>query len=143
MIDINYSCFVWVNGIFYNISDAHIIHIGTRSLHYANSLFEGLVCYDGIVLKPVFHINRILNSSFVLNLPIYFSCFDILIAILELIIRNDFIYYNTYIRPILFSGCEFLSIIINSLYFSNFCILIKEHFSFIKKICKYFYWYLV
>lgn len=98
--------FIWYDGKFVNWEDANC-HILTTSLHYANSVFEGIRAYitpKGLaVFRLEEHIKRLFNSAKACKLEIPYSYEEILKATKELLEKNKF-EKGIYIRPLVFLG---------------------------------------
>jgi branched-chain amino acid aminotransferase len=96
---------IWQNGEFVAWDDAKV-HVLTHGLHYGTGVFEGIRCYDTQRGSAIFrhdeHLNRLLRSAGLYNIPLGYSAEEIRQATKELIRRNGL--RSCYIRPLAFRG---------------------------------------
>jgi branched-chain amino acid aminotransferase len=96
---------IWMDGKFVNWSDAKI-HILTHTLHYGLGVFEGIRCYKTPKGPAVFrlqeHVDRLFNSSRILQIKPPFTPLDISNAIIDTVKVNRL--KECYIRPIIYIG---------------------------------------
>ncbi|RZD16432.1 MAG: branched-chain amino acid transaminase [Candidatus Acididesulfobacter guangdongensis] len=97
---------VWMDGKFVDYSDANI-SVNSHSLHYGLGAFEGIRCYEtshggSAVFRLKEHIDRLFNSSHILQITVPFSKEEIFNAVVELVKVNKF--KECYIRPIVYIG---------------------------------------
>ena len=82
---------IWMNGSFVKWDEAKV-HILTHSLHYGTGVFEGIRCYKTDAGPAVFrlqeHVDRLFDSSHILQMPIPFTREVVAEAILETIRVN-------------------------------------------------------
>lgn len=111
--------YIWQNGKLVNWNDA-TTHTLSHTLHYGNSVFEGLRAYKGnngfAVFRLQDHTRRLLNSAKILFLKPEFSFDDINKAHIDLLRANiDCYSNNVYIRPLIYLGYGAMGILhINS-----------------------------
>lgn len=92
-----------MNGSLVNWDDAKV-HILNQTMHYGHGCFEGIRCYNTDKGPAVFrldkHIERLLNSSKILEIVVPYSKEDLLLAVNETIKQNNLT--ECYIRPLVF-----------------------------------------
>jgi branched-chain amino acid aminotransferase len=96
---------IWMNGELIDWDDARI-HIGAHGLHYGTGVFEGVRCYDTprgpAVFRGTDHMQRLVNSGRLINMPLPFSVTELTAACNELLGANGLA--ECYIRPFAFRG---------------------------------------
>ena len=96
---------IWFDGKVMDLADARIPLL-THSLFYGSGVFEGIRCYFTPKGPAVFrlkdHIHHLFHSAKIMGMTIPYSENDIMIAIINLIKKNN--YNECYIRPIIFYG---------------------------------------
>ena len=109
MIDImdNKDGIIWLNGDFIPWKQA-TTHLLNHSLHYSGAVYEGIRCYNSKPFKLTEHIERLFISAKTLNLEHTYSQNDLIDVIQKIIQTNNLT--NAYIRPLIFRGCETMSI---------------------------------
>ena len=102
---------IWFNGKLVPWGDAKV-HVLAHGLHYGTGVFEGMRCYataDGpAVFRLDAHLERMLKSAELYELPIPYSREALADATLELIRSNGL--DSAYIRPIAFFDAATLSV---------------------------------
>ncbi len=103
---------IWMDGERIPWSDARV-HVTTHSLHYGNSVFEGIRAYGTptgpAVLRLGAHVRRLFHSCRVLDMAVPFTPAEIETAILDLIRANG--HERCYIRPLVFRGAGPLGVL--------------------------------
>lgn len=102
------SKYIWQNGKLVNWNDA-TTHVLSHTLHYGNSVFEGLRAYKTKNGFAIFRLNdhttRLLNSAKIVCLDSKFSFDEINRAHIDLLRANMEYYENSiYIRPLIYLG---------------------------------------
>ena len=97
---------IWLDGAFVPWDEANV-HVLTHTLHYGLGVFEGIRCYpcdDGgsAIFRLREHVERLLGSGHVLDLPIPFAREQLELACLETVRVNGL--RECYLRPIAFMG---------------------------------------
>jgi branched-chain amino acid aminotransferase len=96
---------IWMNGSFVQWNDARV-HVLTHSLHYGTGVFEGIRCYKTDAGSAIFrlqeHVDRLLDSAHILQMPIPFSREAVAEAILGTVRVNKI--DACYIRPLAYIG---------------------------------------
>jgi branched-chain amino acid aminotransferase len=97
---------IWLDGELVPWEAAQV-HVLTHTLHYGLGVFEGIRCYqcqDGrsAVFRLREHVDRLLGSAHVLDLPVPFSRERLAEACLETVRANGL--RECYVRPIVFMG---------------------------------------
>lgn len=111
--------YIWQNGKLVNWNDA-TTHTLSHTLHYGNSVFEGLRAYRGkngfAIFRLQDHTRRLLNSAKILCLKPEFTFDEINKAHIDLLKSNIDCYdNNVYIRPLIYLGYGSMGILhINS-----------------------------
>ncbi len=94
-----------MNGSFVKWTEAKV-HVLAHSLHYGTGVFEGIRCYKTDAGPAVFrlqeHVDRLFDSSHILQMPIPFSREVVVEAILETVRVNRI--DACYIRPLAYIG---------------------------------------
>lgn len=97
--------YIWKNGEFVPWADA-TTHVLSHSLHYGSGVFEGIRCYEGENASYVFrlqdHMDRLLRSCKIAQIPISYTAEELANATLDLISRNKLA--SCYIRPLVYRG---------------------------------------
>lgn len=103
------AAYIWKNGEFLNWRDA-TTHVLSHTLHYGNSVFEGIRAYktdNGFaIFRLQDHINRLLDSAKIVCITPRFSFKELCDASVELIRKNRGLLdsNNIYIRPLIYLG---------------------------------------
>lgn len=103
------SKYIWKNGEFLNWRDA-TTHVLSHTLHYGNSVFEGIRAYktdNGFaIFRLKDHVNRLLDSAKIVCITPRFSFKELCDASVELIRKNRELLdsNNIYIRPLIYLG---------------------------------------
>lgn len=97
---------VWLNGKISSVEDTKI-SLFTHGLHYGMGAFEGIRAYKqksggGAIFRLREHLERLLESSKILDLVIPFSVDELAKASIEICKANQF--EECYIRPIIYIG---------------------------------------
>jgi len=97
---------IWLDGTLVPWYAAQV-HVLTHTLHYGLGVFEGIRCYqchDGrsAIFRLREHVDRLLASAHVLDLPIPYSREQLAAACVETVRANGL--HECYIRPIAFMG---------------------------------------
>jgi len=96
---------IWMDGKFLNWADANV-HILTHTLHYGTGAFEGIRCYKTKSGSAVFrlkdHVERLFDSTHILNIDPPFSQKEISRAIIDTVKVNNL--KECYIRPLVYIG---------------------------------------
>ena len=96
---------IWMDGKFVNWGDANV-HILTHTLHYGTGAFEGIRCYKTRRGSAVFrlkeHVERLFDSTHILNIDPPFSQKEISRAIIDTVKVNNL--KECYIRPLVYIG---------------------------------------
>lgn len=101
------SEFIWKNGEFIPWAEA-TTHVLSHSLHYGSAVFEGIRCYEGHgdypshVFRLQDHMERLLRSCRIAQIPCEYSADDLVDATIDLIKKNKL--DSCYIRPIVYRG---------------------------------------
>lgn len=100
--------YIWQDGSLVNWNDA-TTHVLSHTLHYGNSVFEGLRAYKGkdgfAIFRLEDHTKRLLNSAKIVCLDVKFNFDEINRAHIDLIKANMNCYTNNvYIRPLIYLG---------------------------------------
>ncbi len=98
--------FIWFDGELVPWNEAKI-HVLTHGLHYGTGYFEGIRAYkcangQSAVFRLRDHMQRMVNSAKILNLPCPYSIDQLCQATLDLLVANKM--STAYIRPISFVG---------------------------------------
>ena len=98
--------FIWFDGELVPWNEAKI-HVLTHGLHYGTGYFEGIRAYkcangQSAVFRLREHMQRMVNSAKILNLPCPYSVDQLCQATLDLLVANKM--STAYIRPISFVG---------------------------------------
>lgn len=98
--------FIWFDGELVPWNEAKI-HVLTHGLHYGTGYFEGIRAYkcangQSAVFRLREHMQRMVNSAKILNLPCPYSIDQLCQATLDLLVANKM--STAYIRPISFVG---------------------------------------
>ncbi len=103
--------FTWLDGKLVPIAKA-TIPIGTHSLHYGSSIFEGIRAYGSPAGPKVLfldaHVQRLFASARMMRMELPYSMDEMRKAIFSTIKKNG--HAACYIRPICFRGDESLSV---------------------------------
>lgn len=99
---------IWMDGEMVNWDDARV-HVLTHTLHYGTGAFEGIRCYqrasgESQVFRLREHIDRLFDSSKILQLKLPYSREALVEACLELVRVNKV--ESCYLRPLVFLGDE-------------------------------------
>lgn len=103
------AAYIWKNGEFLNWREA-TTHVLSHTLHYGNSVFEGIRAYktdNGFaIFRLQDHINRLLDSAKIVCITPRFSFKELCDASVELIRKNRGLLdsNNIYIRPLIYLG---------------------------------------
>ena len=103
------ATYIWKNGEFLNWREA-TTHVLSHTLHYGNSVFEGIRAYrtkEGLaIFRLQDHINRLLDSAKIVCITPRFSFKELCDASVELIRKNRELLdsNNIYIRPLIYLG---------------------------------------
>lgn len=96
---------IWLNGELVPWDEAKV-HVLTHGLHYGTGVFEGIKCYETAKGPAVFrlkeHMQRLLNSAKIYQMPISYSLDNLCAAVKETVKVNKL--KACYIRPIAFYG---------------------------------------
>lgn len=97
---------IWLDGILVPWDEA-TVHVLTHTLHYGLGVFEGIRCYEGHDGRPAIfrlreHIDRLLGSAHVLDLPVPYGREALMAACIETVRANGL--RACYLRPIAFLG---------------------------------------
>jgi branched-chain amino acid aminotransferase len=97
---------IWFDGTLVPWEAAQV-HVLTHTLHYGLGVFEGIRCYqchDGrsAIFRLREHVDRLLGSAHVLDLPVPFPRERLMEACLETVRANRL--RECYVRPIVFMG---------------------------------------
>jgi len=97
---------IWLDGVLVPWDEANV-HVLTHTLHYGLGVFEGIRCYacdDGrsAIFRLVEHVDRLLGSAHVLDLPMPFDRAQLVEACRETVRANRL--KECYLRPIAFMG---------------------------------------
>src|SRR5512143_2299552 len=97
---------IWLDGRFVPWDTANV-HVLTHTLHYGLGVFEGIRCYacdDGrsAVFRLDEHIERLLGSAHVLDMPMPYDKAQLVDACLDVVRANRL--RECYLRPIAFLG---------------------------------------
>ena len=98
--------FIWKNGEFVPWAEA-TTHVLSHSLHYGSAVFEGIRCYEGAdgksyVFRLQDHMDRLIRSCKISQIPIEYSAEELCDATVELIRKNGL--KSCYIRPLVYRG---------------------------------------
>lgn len=97
--------FIWKNGELVPWAEA-TTHVLTHSLHYGSGVFEGIRCYKGNTGSNVFrlvdHMERLIASCKIAQIPCQYSAEDLIAATVETIKANKL--EECYVRPIVYRG---------------------------------------
>jgi branched-chain amino acid aminotransferase len=96
-------------------------------MHYASSVFEGMMSYNGKIFSLKEHLQRLLKSAKTMYLHVNFSFEEIEQAISDLLERNSCNLGSHYIRPLIWPMDECEKIKRNANLFANVAIMVKEH----------------
>lgn len=106
---------IWKDGELLEWREANT-HILTHTLHYGMGVFEGMRAYQTPGGTAVFrlkeHIGRLFNSAKIFQLDIPFNQETVRQACLQVIRANQ--YDACYLRPLVWIGCDLLSIAAHS-----------------------------
>ena len=103
------AAYIWKNGEFLNWREA-TTHVLSHTLHYGNSVFEGIRAYktkDGLaIFRLQDHIGRLLDSAKIVCITPRFSFKELCDASVELIRKDRGLLdsNNIYIRPLIYLG---------------------------------------
>ncbi len=96
---------IWMNGELVPWEDA-TIHVLTHTLHYGTGVFEGIRAYETDDGPAVFrlkeHIDRLINSARILNMPMPYSAEELVEATKETVRSTGL--SSCYIRPVAYYG---------------------------------------
>jgi branched-chain amino acid aminotransferase len=97
---------IWMDGVLVPWDEANV-HVLTHTLHYGLGVFEGIRCYacdDGrsAIFRLPEHVDRLLGSAHVLDLPMPFDRAQLVEACCETVRANRL--KECYLRPIAFMG---------------------------------------
>lgn len=96
---------IWVDGDWVPWAKA-MIHLMSHGLHYASSVFEGIVCRNTDKGPAIFrlkeHLERLFNSAKIYRMEIFLSPKEISQIIIEAVQKNK--REDVYIRPIVWRG---------------------------------------
>ena len=102
---------IWMNGKWVAWDDAHI-HILSRVVHYASSVFEGIRCYGTPRGPAIFqleeHMDRLMASAKVYRMETAITRKQIRDACVEAVALNEL--KECYIRPLIYRGYENLGV---------------------------------
>ena len=98
---------IWLDGTFVPWRDAKV-HVLTHALHYGSAVFEGERMYDGHIFALEEHTDRLFRSAQLLDFSIPYAKSEINRASIETCARNGL--RDCYVRPIVWRGCEQLSV---------------------------------
>ena len=101
----NEDTIIYLNGMFVKATEAKI-DLNSQSLHYVDSVFEGIRSYKTInnetaIFKAEEHYDRLKNSAEVTNIPFTYSTSELITATYELLSRNNL--QDAYIRPLVYA----------------------------------------
>jgi branched-chain amino acid aminotransferase len=96
---------VWLNGDFFPLTSVNV-SITSHSLHYASSVFEGIMAYEGRVFRIEEHIKRLFASAKTMYLHVNFSFEEIEKVIAKLLDLNDCKNGLYYIRPLIWPNAQ-------------------------------------
>lgn len=103
----NEKSVVFLNGKFTNVAEC-AVNMYSQSLHYGNSVFEGIKAYDtssGVnIFKGLEHYERLVYSANRLNLNLSYSAQEMTDLTYELLEKNK--YTNAYVRPLVYTGAD-------------------------------------
>lgn len=97
---------IWFDGKLIPWEEARV-HVLSHTLHYGLGVFEGIRCYkreDGrsAVFRLREHVDRLLKSALIADLPVEWTLDDVCEACLQTIRANEL--DECYIRPLIFLG---------------------------------------
>jgi branched-chain amino acid aminotransferase len=96
---------IWMDGRLVDFADAKV-HVLTHTLHYGVGVFEGIRAYPTPRGPAVFrlkeHVDRLVASARIYQMPLPYSAEQIAEAILETQAANDLV--PSYIRPLVYRG---------------------------------------
>lgn len=118
--------FTWLNGKIIESYKASC-SILTHSLHYASSVFEGIIVLDKKPFKLREHIARLFLSAKIMGINVTFNEKQIEEACHSLINKNILTKEFYYIRPIIYRDIENMTIIGDKNSMANIAIIIKKH----------------
>lgn len=97
---------IWFNDQFIPYHKADFVHVASHSLHYASSIFEGIVAFDGKVFSLKRHIKRFFKSAQTLGMKIKFTEEELIKATNLVIQENHYTDGLYYMRPIAWRDVE-------------------------------------
>ncbi len=121
-----YCKYVWIDGNFTLLEEENIA-ITNHSLHYASSVFEGLMAYEGKVFRLDEHINRLVDSANTMYLHIAFSFDGVRDAILKLLDLNCCDQGSYYIRPLIWPDNYGFSILRKVKLPAHIAVMVTKH----------------
>ena len=106
MANLEPTPYIWFDGKLVPWNEAQV-HVLTHALHYGTGYFEGIrayACADGTsaVFRLQEHMQRLVNSAKILNLPCPYSVDELCKATIETLVVNKM--KTAYIRPLSFVG---------------------------------------
>jgi branched-chain amino acid aminotransferase len=96
---------IWLNGDFCLLENANI-SVTTHSLHYASSVFEGMMSYKGKVFRMDEHLKRLFASAEIMYLYVNFSFEIIKESVVRLLNLNNCDDNSYYIRPLIWPNSQ-------------------------------------
>ena len=96
---------IWLNGSFCSLTSA-TIPITNHSVHYASSVFEGIMSYGGRVFRMDEHLSRLFASAKTMYLEVNFSPEAIKESIIKLLDLNSCNEGSYYIRPLIWPNSQ-------------------------------------
>jgi len=94
---------IWLDGRLIPWKDARV-HIMVHGLHYASTVFEGIMSYNGKVLRSQDHYERLFRSAEYLGFTIPYAVEELVKATEQLVLKQG--YASSYIRPIAWCGAK-------------------------------------
>ena len=94
---------IWMDGKLVAWRDAQV-HVLTHALHYASSVFEGQLAYNGEIFKLREHSERLHKSARILGMEIPYSVDQLNEACVDVLKANNLV--DAYMRPVAWRGSE-------------------------------------
>ncbi len=107
----NENNLVWIDGTFFTAKDANVSAL-SQTVHYGFGVYEGIRSYETHLGVAIFrlneHIDRLFESAELLSLKIPYSR-ELLCQVHHQILEQSGL-KNTYLRPVVYMGDEFLGL---------------------------------
>lgn len=97
---------IWIDGNLIKYKNANCVHVASHSLHYASSIFEGIIAFDGKVFELPRHVDRFFNSAATLGINLNLTKQNLIDAISQVIKENNYVNGLYYIRPLAWRDVE-------------------------------------